>query len=138
MVKEALSSFSSSAERRQAEADFQREAMILARLSTEHPGLPQTYDFFSEGSRHYLVMQYIDGERWRIACAAPGRRCRWRRWCAMRAAVAEILAYLHAQQPEPVIHRDVKPANIILDSAGAGQAGGFRAGEGAALDHRPR
>src|SRR5258708_14581031 len=41
VIKEALSSFSSSAERRQAEADFQREAMILARLSTEHPGLPQ-------------------------------------------------------------------------------------------------
>src|SRR5215211_6969746 len=62
VVKEALSTFASLAERRQAEADFQREAIILARLSTEHPGLPQTYDFFVDGSRHYLVMQYVDGE----------------------------------------------------------------------------
>jgi serine/threonine protein kinase len=118
VVKEALSTFASSAERRQAEADFQREALILARLSTEQPGLPQTYDFFSDGSRHYLVMQYINGETLEDKLRRAGGPLPIDEVVRDAAAVAEILAYLHAQHPEPVIHRDVKPANIIVDSAG--------------------
>lgn len=118
VVKEALSTFASSAERRQAEADFQREAMILARLSTEHPGLPQTYDFFSDGSRHYLVMQYVDGETLEDRLRRAGGPLPVALVVSCAEEVAEILAYLHTQQPEPVIHRDVKPSNIILDTQG--------------------
>ncbi len=118
VVKEALSTFASSAERRQAEADFQREALILARLSTEEGGLPQTYDFFSDGSRHYLVMQYIDGETLEDRLRRAGGPLPIDEVVRYAGAVAEILATLHAQQPEPVIHRDVKPANIIVDSQG--------------------
>src|SRR5690349_9085361 len=118
VVKEALSTFASSAERRQAEADFQREAMILARLSTEHPGLPQTYDFFSDGSRHYLVMQFIDGETLEDRLRRTGAPLPVDNVVQYAGAVAEILAYLHGQRPEPVVHRDVKPANIIVDTQG--------------------
>jgi serine/threonine-protein kinase len=118
VVKEALSSFASSAERRQAEADFQREAMILAQLSTEHHGLPQTYDFFTDNSRHYLVMQYVDGETLEDRLRRAGGPLPVALVVSCAEEVAEILAYLHNQQPEPVIHRDVKPSNIILDTQG--------------------
>src|SRR3954451_773313 len=61
VAKELQGHFSTAAERRRAEQDFERETLILARLSTEHPGLPQVYDFFGQGDRHYLVMQYVAG-----------------------------------------------------------------------------
>lgn len=117
VAKELQGHFSTAAERHRAEQDFERETLILARLSTEHPGLPQVYDFFGEGDRHYLVMQYVAGldldKRLRTGGPlAEGEAI------AHGAAVADVLAFLHAQQPTPVIHRDIKPANLIVDIQG--------------------
>jgi hypothetical protein len=117
VAKELQGHFSSLAERRQAQQDFERETLILARLSTEHPGLPQVYDFFAEGDRHYLVMQYVAGldldKRLRTGGPlAEGEAI------THGAAVADVLMFLHAQQPAPVIHRDIKPANLIVDPQG--------------------
>ncbi|HUS15027.1 MAG TPA: protein kinase [Chloroflexia bacterium] len=117
VVKELQLPHGSSAERRRAEADFAREARILAQLSTEHPGLPQTYDFFAESGRQYLVMQYVAGMDLdgRLRTGGPLAESEA---VGYGAAVAEVLAFLHAQQPEPVIHRDVKPSNLIVDAQG--------------------
>lgn len=115
VAKELQGQFPSLAERRRAEADFQREALILARLSTEHPGLPQTYDFFSEGGRHYLVMQHVAGLDLESRLRTGGPLAESEA-LGLGAAVAEVLAFLHSQQPEPVIHRDIKPANLIVDT----------------------
>ncbi len=109
--------FATAAESRRAAADFAREARILAHLSTEHPGLPQTYDYFAEGERLYLIMQYVPGEPLDVRLRAGGPLAEGE-VLGIGAAVAEVLAFLHAQRPEPVIHRDVKPANLILDGAG--------------------
>ena len=46
-------------ERPQAIQNFLAEARILSRLN--HPNLPAFTDFFTEGTRHFLVMEYIDG-----------------------------------------------------------------------------
>src|SRR5512139_3683720 len=45
---------------REAREQFQREAVVLARL--DHPNLPKVSDFFSIGSRDYLVMDYVPGK----------------------------------------------------------------------------
>ena len=117
-VAKALQGYwATAAERKQAAADFSREARILARLSTEHPGLPQTYDYFAEGDRLYLIMQYVPGATLDARLRTGGPLAEGEA-VGIGAAVAEVLAFLHAQQPQPVVHRDVKPANLILDGQG--------------------
>ena len=62
-------------------------------------------------------MQYVAGQdleaRLQAAGALPEPEV-----VAYGAAVAETLAFLHTRHPEPVIHRDVKPANLIVDAQG--------------------
>ncbi|HSJ59557.1 MAG TPA: protein kinase [Anaerolineae bacterium] len=116
VVKQMRPFFATQSERRRAEADFQREAEVLARLNHPgHPRIPEVYGYFVEGVDQYLVMKYIEGE------SLERRLERLERPLAevevTRAAqeVANALVYLHSRRPEPVIHRDIKPANIILD-----------------------
>jgi serine/threonine protein kinase len=107
-------------EARQAQARFETEARLLAQLS--HPGIPRIYSYFSEAGRHYIVMEYIEGETLERAVAHVdplGRSVAARPLPAeevVRHAVriCRVLEYL-AGQPTPVIHHDVKPANLIVD-----------------------
>jgi eukaryotic-like serine/threonine-protein kinase len=99
----------------EARKQFHAEARILARLS--HPNLPRVTDhFFIPGQGQYLVMDYVDGEdlgsmlRWLGVLPEP----QVLEWISQ---VCDALAYLH-RQPSPVIHRDVKPANIKIRSDG--------------------
>src|SRR6266576_5438961 len=58
-VKEMLDDFQSDVERGQAVDWFKREAKLLLKLN--HPCIPRVRDFFVEGGRHYLVMDFIEG-----------------------------------------------------------------------------
>jgi len=99
-------------------AQFHREANTLARL--DHPNLPKVSDYFSEGDCDYLVMDYIPGPDFSQIIADAQRDNRFLpvtevlNWTGQ---LCEALSYLHGQQP-PVVHRDVKPANIKLAAAG--------------------
>ena len=59
VLKEMLDNFSDDEQRDIATSNFLREADMLANLN--HDGIPEVYDRFSEGNRHYLVMEYIKG-----------------------------------------------------------------------------
>ncbi len=115
VVKELQTYSPSAADTARATNDFRREALILAHLSADQSAIPQTYDHFSEGPRHYLVMQYIAGEnleqRLRRLGPLPEREV-----LQDALAIAEVLVFIHNQKPEPVVHRDIKPANIIVDT----------------------
>lgn len=92
---------------------FDREAAILKGLS--HPQLPKVYDSFSEGSRHFLLMEYIDGhtlEDVRKENEAKGAYQAESVVFGWAVQLVDALEYLHGQ-PQPVIHRDIKPANLI-------------------------
>ena len=96
----------------QMQAQFRQEAMILARLS--HPHLVNVTDFFEEGGRVYLVMRFIEGESLadRIARHGPLPEAQVMAWAGQ---LLDALAYCHG---EGVLHRDIKPQNIIIRDDG--------------------
>jgi Tol biopolymer transport system component len=88
-------------------ARFRREARALARLS--HPNILKIFDFGEHEGRPYLVMEYIDGgtlKDWMTGKSVP-----WQKSALLLACVARALEAAHRQG---VIHRDVKPANILM------------------------
>ncbi len=89
---------------------FTQEAELLARL--QHSNLPRVTDHFIEVSGYqYLVMDYVAGENLDGLVERQGRLDE-RTALAMLSEVMDAVAYLHQQQP-PIIHRDVKPSNLI-------------------------
>jgi len=95
---------------------FQREAHLLFEL--RHPGLPRVMDHFVvEGQGQYLVMDYIEGDDGREILEKNEGPLDEETVMDWAIQILEALKYLHARQP-PVIHRDVKPANIKITTEG--------------------
>ncbi|MBE9041743.1 serine/threonine protein kinase [Oscillatoriales cyanobacterium LEGE 11467] len=92
---------------------FDREARVLANL--QHPGIPKYLDRFDEDTstdrRFYLVQELAVGESL-AALVEKGWQPDERRVRKMALQLLDILNYLHQLTP-PVIHRDIKPQNII-------------------------
>ena len=100
---------------REALDSFNAEARLLQGLSQDN--LPKVYDSFSENARHYLVMDFIEGEtlEQRLARAhGPLPEADVLRWADQLGAA---LTYLHTRKP-PIIFRDLKPANVMLTPQG--------------------
>jgi serine/threonine protein kinase len=114
-IKEMSLSAVTPGEESRAVQNFLAEARILSRLN--HPNLPAFTDFFTEDSRHYLVMEYIDGSTLEDLLAQQGHPFSERRVLSWARQLCDVLEYLHSQQP-PVIFRDMKPGNIMLTRGG--------------------
>lgn len=93
---------------------FQREANILATLS--HPAIPKIFDFFDQNNRAYLVMEYINGSDLEDILKKT-KELPMEKILEWAADLCDVLDYLH-NQPEPIIFRDVKPSNIMIDHHG--------------------
>ncbi len=103
---------------KQTREQFQREATVLARL--DHPNLPKVSDFFSEGQRDYLVMDYVPGKDLRMLMSEARQRNTFlpeREVLGWANQLADALKYLHNQEP-PIVHRDIKPSNLKLTPSG--------------------
>jgi tetratricopeptide (TPR) repeat protein len=90
---------------------FLREARSAARL--KHPHIVQVHEIGHDWDLPYIVSEYIDGLT--LADLLTGGLPRFPETAALVARIAEALDYAHQQK---VIHRDVKPSNILLDRAG--------------------
>lgn len=102
----------------QAREQFFREASVLARL--DHPNLPKVSDFFSEGPRDYLVMDYVPGKDLRERMLEARRNKTFlpeKEILCWANQLADALSYLHQQAP-PIIHRDIKPSNLKITPSG--------------------
>src|SRR5690349_21027710 len=97
--------------------DFAREARVLALLS--HPGIPSLIDYFVEGGRHYLVMEFVAGGdiQGMLDKLGPGARLPEPQVLKWGRQMLEVLDFLHGQNP-PIVYRDIKPGNIMIDKEG--------------------
>jgi serine/threonine protein kinase len=94
---------------------FQQEARLLARL--HHPALPRVSDYFTKGSRAFLVMQFIAGaDLAEIIATQPGPFPRGQ-VIAWADQLLDALIYLHTRDRQ-IIHRDIKPHNLKITSNG--------------------
>ena len=99
----------------QLRRQFAQEAHLLALL--HHPALPRVSDYFTEGDRAFLVMQFIGGaDLAEIIATQPGPFPR-QKVIAWADQLLDALIYLHTSERQ-VVHRDIKPHNLKLTSTG--------------------
>jgi serine/threonine protein kinase len=102
---------------KKAVEDFAREARVLALLS--HPGIPSLIDYFVENARHYLVMEFVAGGdlQGMLDKLGPGGKLPENQVLRWARQMLDVLDFLHGQQP-PIVYRDLKPGNIMIDKDG--------------------
>ncbi|MEW6689079.1 MAG: serine/threonine-protein kinase [Pseudomonadota bacterium] len=91
---------------------FEREVHAVARLN--HPNIVQVYDFGTEGDLAYIVMEFIQGRELQDYFD-KGERFDLR---AVFGLMTELLDALDFAHEAGIIHRDVKPANVMVDAGG--------------------
>ncbi|MDL2234507.1 serine/threonine protein kinase, partial [Ruminococcaceae bacterium OttesenSCG-928-L11] len=108
VLKEMTGSGSARLETQRAEVDILK--------SLKHSYLPQVYDFIQEDGKTYTAMEYIQG--WSLdkllEKGEPFSRPQVVKWTRQ---LCQALEYLHGQQP-PILHSDIKPANVMLTPSG--------------------
>lgn len=98
---------------RQAIEQFRQEAQFLSVLN--HPNLVKVFDFFVQNGRYYLVMSYVKGKTLRELLKTQTEFFPLKTLLEWTVQLVDVLSYLHGQTP-PILFRDVKPSNIIVDA----------------------
>jgi serine/threonine protein kinase len=94
-------------------ARFRTEAASLARL--RHPNIVHVYDFGEHNGRSYIVMEFVEGGELRQKLAESKGLLPPRQAAALMETLARALHHAHQRG---IVHRDVKPANILLTTEG--------------------
>ena len=90
---------------------FYHEARIMAQL--RHPNIVKVFDMGQDGDSYYFVMEYVQGRNLNQILKQEGP-LPLDRVLAISRQIGQALAYAHNQHP-PVIHRDIKPHNILIE-----------------------
>jgi len=94
---------------------FEREAILLAKI--DHAGIVKVRDYFIEDSRHYLVLDYLNGQDLRQLVFQNGPR-RELQVIEMAIQICAVMKYLHSQIPS-ILHRDLTPDNMVMTNDGS-------------------
>jgi len=97
--------------------DFRREVQLIAKLN--HPHIPRVYDFFEEWGTFYYVMDFVEGHTLLEVLEQHGGRIPEDRVLEWLPSICAALNYLHAQKPQPIVFRDIKPENLMLLADGS-------------------
>lgn len=99
-----------------AKFDFLAEANILKKL--KHPMLPKIVDIFEDENFLYVVEDFVEGENLENILKRQ-KRFDEKTGIVWFKQIAECLGYLHSQKPNPIIYRDMKPSNIMIQPDGS-------------------
>lgn len=95
--------------------NFEREANILVTLN--HPSIPKIFDFFSIDNRSYLVEEYINGRDLEAVLKSTQDPIKDDQVIIWSIQICDVLEYLHTHKPEPIVFRDIKPSNIMINQS---------------------
>lgn len=93
--------------------NFEREADLLATLS--HPAIPRIYDYFTHEDTSYLVMEYIEGKDLEEVLRDSDDFLAESQVLTWAIEICDVLSFLHNHQGQPIVFRDIKPSNIMVD-----------------------
>lgn len=96
--------------------NFEREANILATL--EHPAIPRIYDYFTHDERSYLILEFVDGKDIEALLSEAQGIYPEAQVLSWALELCDVLEYLHSHRPAPIIFRDMKPSNVMLNQQG--------------------
>lgn len=115
-VKEMITQVTDDLVRKNIFNIFEREANILATL--RHPAIPRIYDYFIENSRAYLVLEFVNGQNLEQSISEANGFFAEEQILGWAVEICDVLEYLHSYKPEPIVFRDVKPSNIMVNLQG--------------------
>jgi outer membrane protein assembly factor BamB/tRNA A-37 threonylcarbamoyl transferase component Bud32 len=115
-VKEMVNMAPDPLVRRTIVQNFEREANLLATLN--HPSIPRIYDYFSEDDRSYLVLEFVHGKDMEAIINDTNGFLPEEQVLGWGISLCDVLSYLHSHKPDPIIFRDMKPSNVMINHSG--------------------
>ena len=96
--------------------NFEREANLLATLS--HPAIPRIYDYFTQDNRAYLVLEFVHGKDLEAIINDTNGFLAEDQVISWAIQLCDVLSFLHNHKPDPIIFRDMKPSNVMINHNG--------------------
>jgi outer membrane protein assembly factor BamB/tRNA A-37 threonylcarbamoyl transferase component Bud32 len=96
--------------------NFEREANLLVTLN--HVAIPKIFDYFTHDERSYLVLEYINGKDLEAILNETEGFLPEDQVVKWAIEICDVLDYLHNHKPEPIIFRDMKPSNVMINHNG--------------------
>lgn len=112
-VKEMINQARDALVRQTIVQNFEREANIL--VSLNHPSIPNIYDYFTYNERSYLVLEYVHGKDLEELLNQTQGFFPEEQVVQWAIELCDVLSFLHDHKPEPIIFRDMKPSNVMIN-----------------------
>jgi eukaryotic-like serine/threonine-protein kinase len=96
--------------------NFEREANMLATLN--HPAIPRIYDYFTHNDHSYLVLEFVHGKDLEAVLNDSNGFLPEDQIISWAIQLCDVLGYLHGHKPDPIVFRDMKPSNVMINHNG--------------------